>query len=643
MNPRFRLILSIPLLGLAGCSGPTGASDDALADLISAAQQANTRLDVETEERDLRKAVRLPGSDRDRVEARRALAHHRAKFHHDFEEAAALLAEAAAINADSVKVWAERADMERRRGDTAAAADAARRAIAAATSTAAASTGAADPFEQRMATMALSAAIADHAVTRRLAGSPTDESALIEALDLQRALVRSQPGDLDAATLMLTLAVLLDRPEDAREAWRAYYYVTPDHPGPGLIVEPGRRLEALYEHWRGDDTTLETRAALADALADSRFHLEAALVALDPAIPERDALLERPRIREIVAYSRFCRRVREDTDAFYRLTSLGKGRPSDHRKSLVAAAAELWPALDRPRSTPPTDRSSFNARVRNELSHRFGTFGYLGNGHLYLGHAVIRDTRTVEQYGHRGVVTYTVVDHMVSNGQHTWAWSDTREVGGWATANTMVSVRSGLLREAVNIWNLYSSPVERATIEKTIERESAADDERARKHVAIYLPGLYFRMALQSIGRLVNDLEATGLRDQALRLAFINKVRAIGDASAIFAHEGRHAIDLTLDASQKSPDLEFTAKLSEIAFSPEPRISMISIMGPSLGDDTPHGRANLKFARGAVAWMKAHEAEIEGFDPSRPHLPQLDLLTDVQIVAVARSMDPLVD
>ncbi len=56
---------------------------------------------------------------------------------------------------------------------------------------------------------------------------------------------------------------------------------------------------------------------------------------------------------------------------------------------------------------------------------------------------------------------------------------------------------------------------------------------------------------------------------------------------------------------------------------------------------TPHGRANLKVIRGLVAWMEAHGEEIPGLDPEEPLLPQLDLLTDEQIRAAIRSMDPM--
>ena len=45
--------------------------------------------------------------------------------------------------------------------------------------------------------------------------------------------------------------------------------------------------------------------------------------------------------------------------------------------------------------------------------------------------------------------------------------------------------------------------------------------------------------------------------------------------------------------------------------------------------------------RGLVAWMREHGSDIGGLDLARPLLPQFDLLTDEQIRAAFRSMDPL--
>jgi hypothetical protein len=42
-----------------------------------------------------------------------------------------------------------------------------------------------------------------------------------------------------------------------------------------------------------------------------------------------------------------------------------------------------------------------------------------------------------------------------------------------------------------------------------------------------------------------------------------------------------------------------------------------------------------------VPWMQAHSDEIAGIDASRPMLPQFDLLSNGQIRAFFRGLDPL--
>jgi hypothetical protein len=44
--------------------------------------------------------------------------------------------------------------------------------------------------------------------------------------------------------------------------------------------------------------------------------------------------------------------------------------------------------------------------------------------------------------------------------------------------------------------------------------------------------------------------------------------------------------------------------------------------------------------KGLVSWMKKHADEISKLDLDLPLLPQFDLLTDEQIRAAFRSMDP---
>jgi hypothetical protein len=110
--------------------------------------------------------------------------------------------------------------------------------------------------------------------------------------------------------------------------------------------------------------------------------------------------------------------------------------------------------------------------------------------------------------------------------------------------------------------------------------------------------------------------------------------------SAIFAHEGRHAIDQRTGERLTPADLEYRAKLSEIAFAPVPRLALTAVFQPSAGDRTPHGQADARALRGLEAWMRAHAGEVHGLDPRRPLLPQTPLLSDEQIRAAFRWQDP---
>ncbi|MEO8880124.1 MAG: hypothetical protein ABI446_06965 [Gemmatimonadaceae bacterium] len=112
------------------------------------------------------------------------------------------------------------------------------------------------------------------------------------------------------------------------------------------------------------------------------------------------------------------------------------------------------------------------------------------------------------------------------------------------------------------------------------------------------------------------------------------------DESSIFAHEGRHAIDKTLHiADSSAKNLEYQAKLSEIAFAPLPKLALAGILGANLGDDTPHGIANAKLLRGLLDWMRHH-----GFSEGAAELPlplRIPTLTDSQLRSAARALDPM--
>ncbi|HEX8691904.1 MAG TPA: hypothetical protein VF746_05775 [Longimicrobium sp.] len=519
------------------------------------------------------------------------------------------------------------ARMEREAGRSAEAWEAAERALDAAESRG----------DSAAALVELARTAVEPALEARLGGhplAPGERGAVERALRRLEPLVRAEPGLLEPARVQLTAALLLDDGPAALAAWRSYF-LSVRYDSAGVLAGPRRALEAVLPAWRGPRASTAERRALALALAGSRLFPEAALVAVgDPRVGGD------PEVRAAAAWADFTREAREAADSYYRSTALGRGRPDSLRSALSDAARRLWDVL-RPGEPAPAFGIE---RFRREVERRFGAVADLGTtaGYydLHMGHAVVDREQVVEQYGRRARLRYVALDEMVSNGFQTWAWDGESAHGGWADPDVIYEVRSARAGIPVRAWAALADPKERARQAERIARDSAEDWRRAARDPYAFLPGMRWRLQRDAAGRIAARLRARGLRGAALREAFVAEYERAVLESDIFGHEGRHAIDQRVHAAKNGADSEFRAKLSEVAFAPEPRLSLANLVHPNLGDRTPHGQAGLRFMRGLEAWMRAHAAEVRGLDPARPLLPQAPLLGDAQLRAAARSMDP---
>lgn len=485
----------------------------------------------------------------------------------------------------------------------------------------------------------LGAAAAEPALARALAGRPlaaADTAALRAALAVLRPLVAANPGLLKASRAQLTAALLLDDGPAALAAFRSYYLTLLGQPG-SLVDAPERVLARVLPAWRGRAAPPAERLALFRALATARLFDEAELAGALPSAGT-DTLAE---VRTVAAYAAFNRRVRGAADEFYRQTALGRG---DRHAFLVifdAEAASLWRVLREPGDTTSYRFAGFDARI----ARRFGahlklgiTAGYYD---LHLGHVVLEREEVVDQYGHRARLRYVSLDAMTSNGFQTWAWDGEAAHGGTADAETIYEVRPARADGALQAWERWVEHRAVGLRGDRLAEDSAEDWARAARGPAVFLPGLLARLQRDGTAQVLAPLRARGLAGEPLRRAFVSALDAAWVQSGIFAHEGRHAIDRRLGIPIAPADREYRAKLSEIAFSTVPRLALASIVQPNTGDATPHGQANAKALRGLDAWMRAHAGEIRGLDSSLPLLPQATRLSDDQIRAAFRSLDPL--
>ena len=503
--------------------------------------------------------------------------------------------------------------------------------------------------ERRGATIALTSALVADEVEAARAGRKAAYGAegrkkLAEALALVAPMVREEPGMLESSRTALDAAVLLGDGPAALAAWSSYFLAA-GAADSTLLAGPRAVLSRVLPVWSGPAAGRREREGLVDALAASRFFTEAVIVAMDPRVPRDARVAAVPRIRDLVFYESYLRDVRETTDLYYRDLARGTADPEAWMKRLRVRAISLWKGLSWPSGPPPFDEKVLEDSAGTELGSRFGTAGGIGMTggirDLHLGHRVVDEKRVANQYGRRAEIRFMALDAIVSNGYETWMWDGQGAHGGWGSVGLVVQVRLAYAEGGPRRWEEMADPERRAKALAETAAETVRDRERAAKDSAAYLPGLSRRILDQGLLEILDEEKGRGLSGGALRAAFVAATDRAVIESSIFSHEGRHAIDAQFEDVKDPATREYRAKLSEIAFAPAPRLAFGGILNDSIGNPTPHGQANLRLMKGLVGWMDAHRAEIAGLDARAPLLPQLDKLTNEQLRAAARSLDPM--
>jgi hypothetical protein len=458
----------------------------------------------------------------------------------------------------------------------------------------------------------------------RRAKECADATPLRATIANMRALIERDGPLLSLNGRLFDAALLLDDGPSMLDAWRWYYGLAPGTPTTVLLAAPEATLTRLLPTWRGAAASTAERRELGLALAASRFFPQAALVLTDPCA--REPLPHDAEVDTIVAYTEALRRIHDTANEYYRRVALGKG----DKGMLHGRVDEEGRALARWLG----QRDYSQKALLSELQKRFGTVITLGEtsgiSDIHFGHAVIDEQRPVEQYGRTATLRFIALDGIVSNGYHEWAFDGRSGDGGWAADGTIYQVRPMYADGPVRLWLSVADRESRAEEDQKIAEETERDVARAAAEPIRGFRGLELRIRRQDAERL---LAAYPQRD-----AFIGHARDEKFATSIWSHEGRHSIDHKYEKWLKSEELEYRAKLSEVALTPAPRNALYGGILADVSSPTAHGRANRRLMEGVTAWMRANA--IASLDPAKPLMPQIDKLSDEQLRAAFRSLDP---
>jgi hypothetical protein len=459
--------------------------------------------------------------------------------------------------------------------------------------------------------MALAAAASGEARARHLA----EAAEHLNAID---AVANTTPG---VALPRFSLALAQRDAAAAFAGWRTDDWLS-DADAPQALGMYAGRVEQIFASGLRADAADSDVITLIAMLTRAGFADDARLLAEQTGVGARAT--DSAEWRRVAAYFALNSAVREATLRANREIING-GRAGWYEREIIAASTRAMEAV------------GLSGDPRVALAEAFGVYGTVGetSGYpsMHGGHLVQDERLHVEQYGRSGEVRFIVIDNVLANGYESWLWDGWAEAGGWSSdGNTIVQIRSAYTGGPVGALRRTRPGPARDRFMTELQQKSTEELASLGRDGVAGVPATSDRLEQQ-----VYDAIAAGVG--ADDDAFIAEVWRATNQYSITSHEGRHALDNAHQRGLSTTQLEFRAKLSQIIFADYPRLGLASVAGQAF-NDTPHGRGNQRVLEGYRRWMREHRDEIAGFDRSQPTLSQLDKLTDEQIVAAARSMDP---
>lgn len=455
--------------------------------------------------------------------------------------------------------------------------------------------------------------------------------------EVAQTLARLSPAQhvsLEANRLRLEVALLDSSAQAALAAWRAYFWLTEHNAPPGFGWSDAD-IAGRFEAALSPQPSVAQETALLELLVRAGFDREARRFDHVRRVGVRAA--KTPAYRRVATYFRLRDALTAAALVYNRAEARGgQGHGDAEAYERTVTQALRLATLTLPGSTEP----------HAALREAYGLYWALGDTEgyrsLHMGHVVQEEERVIQQCARSHRIRFLVLDNMIANGFTGWLWDGLRGPGGWAeTGSVILQVRERYVPSVLRALDkLEGRPGRQRLLEQAADPQQADAAALARQPVA-YLPGLAARLELQTLDALAARVRAQAPAD--FDQAFTATAWRLSVDRSIFLHEGRHV----LDQAQFPPphelaasELEFRAKLSELQFAELPRDAFAAINMANLGLQTPHGEANTRILEGLRHWMERHAAELPHYDRSRPALLQLDTLTDEQLRAAARELDP---
>ena len=439
------------------------------------------------------------------------------------------------------------------------------------------------------------------------------------------------PENIELAYLQMGLSLILKNKNMFWEGWHNYFRLPKDKEARSFLSQSQDSLIQGLESWESGVVSLN----LIEGLVFSRLYDFAMMMLKFDSI----GLNKQPYVEKIKHYYQYINQTQDNAFSYYREKALGNNDCDSFFAKQDKLDLWMWEMLKGKK-----EEKDFSKRnLESELYKQFGLkMMFTGRGEsqdliIFGGHGYIEETVQIEQYGRKGSFKYIKLHNLVGNIYDHW-YRNYVGIGGWASiGGEVMQVRNWYVNYPVSVWNKLNDQEAREKWLKEINSQMEKDTKLLEKDPYAFPTGFADHIKFLRYDQMIQSLKQKGLNGRALKMAFFSDVEYFFEYTGMHLHEARHVLDnpIYLANREKYPleVREFRAKLSEIAFSPDPHL----VVAESILEE---GTANRSVIEVIVNWMQENKKAIENYDWTKPVILQLMSLTKDQLIEAVRSVDP---
>lgn len=306
---------------------------------------------------------------------------------------------------------------------------------------------------------------------------------LNKALGFLKDYYFNEPENLSLTRLYLGIVLLLEEDAEIINAWRTYFRIPQNEKAIGLLAKAEGNIRKGLE-----SNSKDAAISLTKGLSDSRFFDYAVMMMFQHNLNYKSMA----DLADIYNYYVFLNNAEGLIYEYYRNKSLGTASDNKYYKDYYSLCIDFWFTLNWENGKP---LFFYEKGFEEELFKRFGSKVFTGKGSdqisFFVGHGVIHDNRTIEQYGRQTKITFTSLDNVIGNIYPHWYFGFFG-VGGWAIENQVIQIRTVPLNNnsPLRAFNRLINEEERKKWSAEIKEKSIQDDSIAASNPYAILEGL---------------------------------------------------------------------------------------------------------------------------------------------------------